>query len=571
MRNGARPRRKSPSAAPEIPQPVQNPLPETRSRRTRQIPDEIAGQPNDDVLDLLVRVPLDALDAEPVAEADPVDIGAGAGRDAAAPDRLPAEARGGRFDPAAGFPGGTGEMNRMGRGAAAAIREPAGSEGIGNQGDQIRFARLHLRTGSLLQARSEFEALAACDLLDVPATLDLAEVRWRTGDLVGAGMAAATYLDGDGDEALGFLIAAEAASAEDRVADARKHAGRALERSISLDKFFAGVPRRMTWPESTWAAPGTVKIDEPAVDAAISAATNVEAEAVNEAPEGSLWATPDEVAVSVGAAESEQAVEVQTEAVVEPAIEPKAIEPEEAEPEPATEPEAVVEPAVVPEAAVEPALEPEPVEPEAVEPEAVEPEAAVEPAVVPEAVVEPTIEPEAIEPEPAIEPVAAVPEPVNSWDPEIRAGTDALAAGDTLMAALHLAVALRTSPDSARTVLEVISDHGDMALQLVRGDALRLLGNESDAGQAYASVASMLGTGKPAAEPAAPAPSPTAKTAARTAAKPASKMASKAAAKAAASQGASEPAVTDPDAAAPAASEPAAIPEAERPRSIRWE
>jgi len=536
MRNGARPRRKSPSAAPEIPQPVQNPLPETRSRRTRQIPDEIAGQPNDDVLDLLVRVPLDALDAEPVAEADPVDIGAGAGRDAAAPDRLPAEARGGRFDPAAGFPGGTGEMNRMGRGAAAAIREPAGSEGIGNQGDQIRFARLHLRTGSLLQARSEFEALAACDLLDVPATLDLAEVRWRTGDLVGAGMAAATYLDGDGDEALGFLIAAEAASAEDRVADARKHAGRALERSISLDKFFAGVPRRMTWPESTWAAPGTVKIDEPAVDAAISAATNVEAEAVNEAPEGSLWATPDEVAVSVGAAESEQAVEVQTEAVVEPAIEPKAIEPEEAEPEPATEPEAVVEPAVVP-----------------------------------EAVVEPTIEPEAIEPEPAIEPVAAVPEPVNSWDPEIRAGTDALAAGDTLMAALHLAVALRTSPDSARTVLEVISDHGDMALQLVRGDALRLLGNESDAGQAYASVASMLGTGKPAAEPAAPAPAPTAKTAARTAAKPASKMASKAAAKAAASQGASEPAVTDPDAAAPAASEPAAIPEAERPRSIRWE
>ena len=556
MRNGARPRRKSPSAAPEIPQPVQNPLPETRSRRTRQIPDEIAGQPNDDVLDLLVRVPLDALDAEPVAEADPVDIGAGAGRDAAAPDRLPAEARGGRFDPAAGFPGGTGEMNRMGRGAAAAIREPAGSEGIGNQGDQIRFARLHLRTGSLLQARSEFEALAACDLLDVPATLDLAEVRWRTGDLIGAGMAAATYLDGDGDEALGFLIAAEAASAEDRVADARKHAGRALERSISLDKFFAGVPRRMTWPESTWAAPGTVKIDEPAVDAAISAATNVEAEAVNEAPEGSLWATPDEVAVSVGAAESEQAVEVQTEAVVEPAIEPKAIEPEEAEPEPATEPEAVVEPAVVPEAAVEPALEPEAAEPEAVEPEAV---------------VEPAIEPEAIEPEPAIEPVAAVPEPVNSWDPEIRAGTDALAAGDTLMAALHLAVALRTSPDSARTVLEVISDHGDMALQLVRGDALRLLGNESDAGQAYASVASMLGTGKPAAEPAAPAPAPTAKTAARTAAKPASKMASKAAAKAAASQGASEPAVTDPDAAAPAASEPAAIPEAERPRSIRWE
>jgi hypothetical protein len=76
------------------------------------------------------------------------------------------------------------------------------------------------------------------------------------------------------------------------------------------------------------------------------------------------------------------------------------------------------------------------------------------------------------------------------------------------MAALHFAIALRTSPESARAVLDAIGEHSDLALGLVRGDALRLLGNESEAGQAYASVALRLGPNKPAASVPAPEPAP---------------------------------------------------------------
>ena len=48
---------------------------------------------------------------------------------------------------------------------------------------QVRLARVHLRTGSLSLARVELEKLAGSGLLDVASMLDLAEVRWRTGDL----------------------------------------------------------------------------------------------------------------------------------------------------------------------------------------------------------------------------------------------------------------------------------------------------------------------------------------------------------------------------------------------------
>jgi hypothetical protein len=144
-----------------------------------------------------------------------------------------------------------------------------------------------------------------------------------------------------------------------------------------------------------------------------------------------------------------------------------------------------------------------------VAPEAVAPAPAAEPgevAVAPEAV-----EPEAAPVEPAVAPEAVAPAPAaaNPWDGEIHAGAEALASGDALMAALHFAVALRMSPESARAVLDGIGKRGDLALELVRGDALRLLGNESDAGQAYASVASKLSMSKPVAAPElAPEPAP---------------------------------------------------------------
>jgi hypothetical protein len=81
---------------------------------------------------------------------------------------------------------------------------------------------------------------------------------------------------------------------------------------------------------------------------------------------------------------------------------------------------------------------------------------------------------------------------------EIASGRSYLDAGDPMMAALHFGVAIRLEPASASAVLDAIGDRQDLPLQLVRGDALRLLGLEGDAGKAYLSVASALGAPKPA-------------------------------------------------------------------------
>jgi hypothetical protein len=69
-------------------------------------------------------------------------------------------------------------MTEHGR-AETSIRDP-----------DLALARIHLRLGSLGLARAELEALAGRDALDIDGLLDLAEARWRTGDLPGAGDAA---------------------------------------------------------------------------------------------------------------------------------------------------------------------------------------------------------------------------------------------------------------------------------------------------------------------------------------------------------------------------------------------
>ena len=497
MRNGARPRRSSPVAAPGMSQPPGRLAPEARSRDAIPLPDQTATQPSDDIVELLVRVPVEALEDESTGEPG-LDGTAGRAKGAAArADRSPAAVHGGGSEPGDDF-------LELVESAEAEIQEEAvsarpvphrsGGKAAAHHSEQIRFARLHLRTGSLLQARSEFEALAACDLLDVPATLDLAEVRWRTGDLMGAGAAAASYLAARGEEALGFLIAAEAAAADDRVIEARQHAARALERSVSnIEGFFAGVPRRMSWPESSWTAPMAVKVDAPApqapaVDWPPKMVPRVAADAPVEAPVGSLWAPPEAVA-------AERVEPVEAAAVAEPVVPPEAV---------------VAEPAV--------AAEP------------VEAAAVAEPVVPPRWCGWSPRRPGRPTSRAAEQAVAAEPAAANPWDGEIRAGAEALASGDALLAALHFAVALRTSPEAARAVLDGIGERADLALELVRVDALRLLGNESDAGQAYASVASQLGISKPVAaaepapEPAAePAPSPTTEPAPGPAAEPATR------------------------------------------------
>ena len=65
-------------------------------------------------------------------------------------------------------------------------------------------------------------------------------------------------------------------------------------------------------------------------------------------------------------------------------------------------------------------------------------------------------------------------------------GRAALAAGDSAQASLRLAVALRLEPGFAESVLESVGPHvSDPSIALVAGDALRLLGRETEARAAY--------------------------------------------------------------------------------------
>ncbi len=128
--------------------------------------------------------------------------------------------------------------------------EPARSDlAPGGRALPLRLARLHLRMGSLALARAELESFAGRGSLDEPALLDLAEARWRTGDLAGAGEAANAAIDRGVDDPLALVVASEAVAGLGRPAEARRLAGRALEATgATLDVLFAGMPRSTIWP-----------------------------------------------------------------------------------------------------------------------------------------------------------------------------------------------------------------------------------------------------------------------------------------------------------------------------------
>ena len=111
------------------------------------------------------------------------------------------------------------------------------------------LARIHLRLGSLGLARAELEGLAGRNGLDEEGIRDLAEARWRTGDLPGAGEAAAAFLESHPDDVLCLVISAELQATLGRPAEARRLAGRALTKSNEpVDGIFAGMPRSPIWP-----------------------------------------------------------------------------------------------------------------------------------------------------------------------------------------------------------------------------------------------------------------------------------------------------------------------------------
>ena len=139
---------------------------------------------------------------------------------------------------------------------------PAPSEARSTDGRPRRvdlaLARAHLRLGSLALARTELETLAGLGALDAPGLVDLAEVRWRTGDLPGAGEAAVVALDAGADDPVALVIAAEAASADGRPGEARRLATLAMSRLRGrIDRVFAGMPRSAVWPPDAAEPPPT--------------------------------------------------------------------------------------------------------------------------------------------------------------------------------------------------------------------------------------------------------------------------------------------------------------------------
>lgn len=128
--------------------------------------------------------------------------------------------------------------------------------GVATRGSDLALARLHLRLGSLALARAELETLAGRDALDQDGLVDLAEARWRTGDIAGAGEAAVAAMDDEDGPLLALVVAAEAAAARGRPTEARRLADRAMEvANGSIDLLFAGMPRAAVWPPDAAAPP----------------------------------------------------------------------------------------------------------------------------------------------------------------------------------------------------------------------------------------------------------------------------------------------------------------------------
>ena len=130
------------------------------------------------------------------------------------------------------------------------------ASGVTTRHPDLILARMHLRLGSLALARAELETLAGRDALDEAGLLDLAEARWRTGDITGAGEAAVAALNEEEGPLLALVVAAEAAAARGRPTEARRLADKAMEAAAgAIDALFAGMPRAAVWPPDAAAPP----------------------------------------------------------------------------------------------------------------------------------------------------------------------------------------------------------------------------------------------------------------------------------------------------------------------------
>jgi hypothetical protein len=254
----------------------------------------------------------------------------------------------------------------------------------------LALARAHLRLGSLALARTELETLAGLGALDGPGLVDLAEVRWRTGDLPGAGEAAVAALDSDAEETVALVIAAEAASADGRPSEARRLAGLAVSRADGgIDRIFAGMPRSAVWhPDAAEPPPAAATLFHREGDEGHMTAASLGAD-----PDGSTEAASGGPDTTTGLWDAD---------------------------------------------------------------------AAAGDAAAPE-----------------------MPDPEDAF----HAGRAALVAGSPDEAAFRFGLAIRLAPALAPAVLEATDGARSVPLIVVRGDAFRLVGHESEARQAYALAA----------------------------------------------------------------------------------
>ena len=122
-----------------------------------------------------------------------------------------------------------------------------------------RLVRVQLRGGLLNLARTTLESMAGAGTLDRDAMADLAEVRWRSGDLEGAVDAARAHRALGGEEPIASLILAEGLAHTGQADEAGAMAGEVTDRiGGAVDIPFALESRSSVWPE---ADPGAMLVD----------------------------------------------------------------------------------------------------------------------------------------------------------------------------------------------------------------------------------------------------------------------------------------------------------------------
>jgi hypothetical protein len=179
-----------------------------------------------------------------------------------------------------------------------------------------RMASLHLRLGALSLARAELEDLNRRADIDLAGLAQLAEARWRGGDLQAAAEAATAHLTAGGSRPITRVIAAEAAAAAGHPVEARVHVDAlgAVDADV-LEHLFSGMPRRAFWPSAPNApvdlesVADPVGLPVPPTTTGHFAAARAEAEsAAAEAEMVGLWDTDEPAFVDRAAERARRAV-----------------------------------------------------------------------------------------------------------------------------------------------------------------------------------------------------------------------------------------------------------------------